>query len=83
MTRYNFKTCGKGSGTVVMDNTWYIDECTRQLTDDKFYQRLDEDITADIQECVTFYVNRMHKDKVINDKTKKYLIQPDVKAGRF
>ena len=66
-----------------MDKTWYIDECNRQLTDTKFYQRLDEDITADIQKRVTFYVNRMHKDKLINDKSKQYLIQSDVKSGRF
>ena len=65
-----------------MDNTWYIDEYNRQLTDTKFYQRLDEDITADIQKRVTFYVNRMHKDKLINDKTKQYLIQSNVKPGR-
>ena len=63
--------------------TWYMDECNRQLTDTKFYQRLDEDITAEIQKRVTFYVNRMHKDKLINDKTKQYLIQSDVKPGRF
>ena len=46
----------------------------QQTTDTKFYQHLDEDITADIQKRVTFYVNRMHKDKLINDKTKQYLI---------
>ena len=77
------KPADKGSGTVVMNKTWYIDECKRQLTDAKFYQRVDEDITANKQERVTFYVNRMHKDKVINDKTKQYLIKPDVKPGRF
>ena len=66
-----------------MDKTWYIDECNRQLTDTKFYQRLDEDITADIQKRVTFYLNRMHNDKRINDKTKQYLIQSDIKPGRF
>ena len=47
------------------------------------YRRLNEDITADIQNRVTFYVNRMYKDKLINDKTKQYLIQTDVKPGRF
>ena len=66
-----------------MDKTWYTDECDRQLTDTKFYQRLDEDITADIQKRVTFYVNRMHKEKLINDKTKQYLFQSDVKPGPF
>ena len=66
-----------------MDKTWYIGECNRQLTDTKFYQHLDEDITADIQKRVTFYVDRMHKEKLVNDKTKQYLIESDVKPGRF
>ena len=77
------KPADKGSGTVVMDKTWYIDECNRQLSDTKFYKRLNEDTTADIQKRVTYYVNRMHKDKLISDKTRQYLIQTDVKPGRF
>jgi len=51
-----------------------------------FYFRgitLNEDKTTEIQKRVTFYVNRMHKDKLISDKTKQYLIQTDVKPGRF
>ena len=34
------KPADKGSGTVIMDKTWYIDECNRQLNDSKFYRRL-------------------------------------------
>ena len=45
--------------------------------------KITADITADIQKRVPFYVNRMHKDKLINNKTKQYLIQSDVKPGRF
>ena len=77
------KLADKGSGTVVMDKSWYIDECNRQLNDTKFYQHLNEDMTADIQKRVTFYVNKMHTDNYINDETKQYLIQTDVKPGRF
>ena len=66
-----------------MDKTWYIDECNRQLNDSKFYRRLNEDITVDIQKRVTVYVNRMYTDDLIDEKTKQYLIQPDVKRGRF
>ena len=40
-------------------------------------------MTADIQKRVTFYVNKMHTDNYVNDKTKQYLIQTDVKPGRF
>ena len=40
-------------------------------------------MTADIQKRVTFYVNRMYHDGLINVKTIQYLIQTDVKPGRF
>ena len=42
------KSADKGSGTVVMNRDWYIDECLRQLNDVKFYRTLDKDITDDI-----------------------------------
>ena len=43
------KSADKGSGTVVMDRNWYIDECLRQLNDSKFYKTLDKDITTDVK----------------------------------
>ena len=42
------KPADKGSGTVVMDRDWYINECNRQLNDNKFYKQLDEDMTNKI-----------------------------------
>ena len=77
------KPADKGSGTVVMDRTWYVDECNRQLNDIKFYRKQDEDITNQIQQRVTIYVKRMLKNGYIDEKTKQYLIQTDVKPGRF
>ena len=77
------KPADKGSGTVVMDRTWYVDECNRQLNDPKFYKKQDGDITNQIQERVTTYVQRMLKDGYIDEKTKQYLIQTNVKPGRF
>ena len=73
----------KGSGTVVMDRNWYIDECLRQLTDSKFYKTLDKDITTDIQKRVQIYVQRMHRDQIIDDHSKRFLLQTDPKPGRF
>ena len=64
------KPADKGSGTAVMDRTWYVDECNRQLNDAKFYRKQDEDITNQIQERVTTYVKRMLKDGYIDKKTK-------------
>ena len=77
------KSTDRGSGTVIMDRDWYINECKRQLNDIKFYRLLDTDITCDIQTRIRVYVQRMHKDNIIDDETKRFLIHTDPKAGRF
>ena len=44
---------------------------------------MDNDIyTQDIQKRIRIYVERMHRDKIIDD-TKRFLIQTDPKPGRF
>ena len=77
------KSADKGSGTVVMNRVWYVNECLRQLNDTKFYKTLDNDITNDIQKRIQVYVQRMHRDKIIDDDTRRFLIQTDPKPGRF
>ena len=77
------KSADKGSTTAVMDRDWYINEYLRQLNDTKFYRPLDNDITDDIQKRVQVYVERMLRDKIIDDHTKRFLIQSNPKPGRF
>ena len=77
------KSADKGSGTVVMDRDWYINECLRQLKDTKFYKLLDNDITTDIQNRILKYTELMNRDNVINEETKRSLIQTDPKLGWF
>ena len=77
------KSADKGSGTVVMDRDWYITECLRQLNDSKFYKTLDTDITGDLQKRIQVYAERMHRDDIIDEYTKRFLIQSNPKAGRF
>ena len=71
------KSADKGSVTVVMYRNWYIDECLRQIND------LDKDITTDIQKRIQMYVQRMHRDQIIDDHTERFLLQTDPKPGRF
>ena len=68
-----------------MDKSWDIDEGNRQLNDAKFYRELDGDITDTIQQRVTVYIERMFNDgfRYIDEKTKKYPVQTNVKPGRF
>ena len=44
------KPADKGSGTVVMDYDWYINECSRQLNDNKYYQKQTKDLTNKIKD---------------------------------
>ena len=64
---------------VGMDRDWYINECLRQLNDTKFYKLLDNDVTSDIQKRILKYTERMNRDKIINEETKRYVIQTDPK----
>jgi hypothetical protein len=44
------KPADKGSAVVVMDKTTYIQEAERQLSDCRFYEKLDSDPTLDLME---------------------------------
>ena len=62
------KPADKGSGTVVMDKSWYIDECNRQVNDAKFYKQLDGDITDTIQQRVTVHIERFFNDGYVDEQ---------------
>ena len=67
------KPADKGSGTVIMDYSWYINECYRQLNDPIYYQKQSTNLTNKIRERVKEYLNRLHQDDLIDDDTFKYL----------
>ena len=78
------KPADKGSGTVIMDHSWYVNECDRQLNDTKYYQKQSSDLTNRVQERVKEYSTRLHKDNLIDSETLKYLSSTsEPKAGRF
>ena len=78
------KPADKGSGTVIMDHSWYVNECDRQLNDTKYYQRQSSDLTNKVQERVMEYPTRLYKDNLIDYETLKYLsCTSEPKAGRF
>ena len=67
------KPADKGSGTVMMDHYWYVNECDRQLNDTKYYQKQSSDLTNRVQERVKEYTICLHKDNLIDSETLKYL----------
>ena len=78
------KPADKGSGTVIMDSSWYINECYTLLNDPIHYQKQSTNLTNKIRERVKEYLDRLHQDDLIDDDTFKYLTSnPNPKAGRF
>ena len=69
------KSADKRSGTAVMDRDWYINECLGQL--------LDNDTTTVIQNRILKYTERMNRDDIIKEETKRFLTQTDPKPERF
>ena len=66
-----------------MDHSWYVNECDRQLTDTKCYQKQSSDLTNKVQERVKEYTTRQHKDNLIDHEALKYLSSNSkLKAGR-
>jgi hypothetical protein len=47
------KSADKGSAVVVMDKVDYLEEANRQLTDERFYKKLDSDPTEEFSTKIT------------------------------
>ena len=77
------KPADKGSGTVVMNRQHYLNECYRQLNNQQFYEKVNEDPTESITKRVRFYLKRLYSDDVIDTDTYHYLLPQDPRAGRF
>ena len=77
------KPADKGSGTVVTDKQFYIDECNRQLTNTKFYEKHDNDTTNKVTRTVTRYLEQMKQNEDIDKDTYSYLLPKDPRCSRF
>ena len=69
----------KGFGTVVVDGQSYGDECYRQLNDQKFYQKVIDDPTDEVNKRECLYLNRLFADDVISKETYNYLLPQNPK----
>ena len=61
----------------------YLNECYRQLNNQQFYKKVNEDPTDSITKRVRFYLNRLYSDNVIDNDTYHYLLPRHPKAGQF
>ena len=66
-----------------MDKSAYIREAERQLSDDRFNNKLDKDPTKQFSDNITNELNNMYDNGDIDEKTLEYLIPDSPKPGRF
>lgn len=76
------KPADKGGQVCVWEKTSYIEEGYKQLGDGQFYQKLERDMTSDIQKKITKEIN----DFISQGKLPKYsknLLQRNPRCSRF
>jgi hypothetical protein len=71
------KPADKGSAVVVMDKTTYLQEAEKELSDCRFYEKLDSDPTLDFTQKITRALEAIHARGHIDDKTMEYLTPED------
>ena len=72
-----------GSAAVVMDKSSFIREAERHLSDDRFYNKLDNDPTKQFSDEITNELTDMYDYGYIDEKPFKYLIPDSPKPGIF
>lgn len=78
------KPADKGSSVVVLDRFQYLWEGNRQLSDRKYYKPLRQPIFPQKIPMIIKIIDRLHQNKYINLKQKKYLIgQAKPRPKRF
>lgn len=68
------KAADKGSAIVVMSREQYKFEVERQLNDTKYYKKLDKPLYRETIPMVTEIINKLKKEKYLNEKQRQYLI---------
>jgi hypothetical protein len=66
-----------------MDKTTYIQEAERQLSDCRFYEKLDSDPTLDFTQKIIRALEAMYAPGHLDNKTMEYLTPEDPKSGRY
>jgi hypothetical protein len=61
----------------------YLQEAERQLSDCRFYDKLDSDPTLHVAQKITRALEAMHARDHTDDKTMEYLTPEDSKPGRL
>ena len=73
----------KGSAVVVWDRTDYLKEGYRQLSDNKFYKKLDFNPTNNFCKDISNFIEDMFQNGEIDQTVKDYLLAPVCRTPEF
>lgn len=71
------KPADKGSATVILDRTNYINEGYRQLNDERYYKKIDTPIFPETKLKINELLVELYKKNYISDKQFSYLKSPE------
>ena len=77
------KPADKGSAVVVLNRDDYIAEGYKQLSDTKFYNKVDTDLTAHHMQIVQGFVTKMYLDGEIDASVSYYLTDRECKTAKL
>lgn len=77
------KPANKGSATVVMSREAYMAEAYRQLTDHRYYRRLEEDPTEEFAHKVEILIEQIFEEGHVDKDTREYLRPENPRTARF
>ena len=69
------KPADKGSAVVIMQREDYLREGYRQLSDPKFYRKLDHEPTADFHQEIKVFLEDMYQNTEIDISVQEYLLE--------
>ncbi len=77
------KKADKGSNIVIMNRADYIAEGNSQLTNEKFYRAIDENLTNSHNAEISKFLRRMSVNGEISEKTLDYLLESNPQTPEF
>ena len=77
------KKADKGGATVILDSKDYLEEGVRQLSDEKYYEKLDHNPTKEHEEIVRTTIDRLVEEDEISEETAKKLYPSNSRTPLF
>ena len=73
----------KGGATLILDSKDYLEEGARQLSDEKYYEKLDQNPIKEHDEIVRTAIDRLVEEDEISEETAKKLCPSNSRTPRF